>query len=134
MQPGVVSIESGATISEVARVMTQKSVRNIFITRAGEPTGLVRDWDIITKVVAFNLNPDLVTVDEIMYTPPPIVRVDADLSEIAGLMAETGVRRVAVVEAGKIRGTITAGMLLGVVSSFPKSGLREIFRKIQRET
>ena len=36
-----------------------------------EPIGIVRDWDLITRVVAFKSNPDLVRVDEIMYTPEP---------------------------------------------------------------
>lgn len=133
VQPGVIAVESEATVSEAARIMAQKSVRNIFVTKKGEPVGLVRDWDVITRVVAFNLNPDMVRVDEIMYTPAPAVRADAELSQIAALMAESGVRRVLVKEGDRILGTITAGSLLGIVSSFPKTPLRELYRKIQRE-
>jgi predicted transcriptional regulator len=133
IQPGVITVESEATVSEVARIMVQKSVRNIFVTRKGEPVGLVRDWDVITRVVAFNLNPDMVSVDEIMYTPAPTVTVDAELPQIAALMAESGVRRVLVREGDKILGSITAGSLLSIVSSFPKTPLRDLYRKIQRE-
>lgn len=114
-------------------MMAQKSIRNIFVIRKGEPIGLVRDWDIITRVVAFNLDPDMVRVDEIMYTPAPTVAPDAELSQIATLMAESGVRRVLVKEGDKILGSITAGSLLSIVSSFPKTPLRELYKKIQRE-
>lgn len=130
----VVTIESGATVSEVARIMAQRSVRNVFVMKGGDPIGLVRDWDIITRIVAFNLNPDMIKVEEIMYTPVPVVGAHAELGEIAGLMAESGVRRVLVREGGKTLGTIAAGKLLGLVASFPKSSLREVYRKIQHET
>jgi CBS domain-containing protein len=133
IQPGVITIESEATVSEAAIAMAQKSVRNIFVTKKGEPVGLLRDWDIITRVVAFNSNPDMVRVDEIMYTPAPTVTTDAELPQIAALMAESGVRRVLVREGNRILGTITAGRLLGIVSSFPKTPLRELYRKIQLE-
>lgn len=131
--PGIITLEPEATVSEAARIMAQKSIRNIFVIRKGEPIGLVRDWDIITRVVAFNLDPDMVRVDEIMYTPAPTVATDAELSQIATLMAESGVRRVLVKEGDKILGSITAGSLLSIVSSFPKTPLRELYRKIQRE-
>ena len=129
----VVTAESGATVSEVARIMTQRSVRNVFVMKEGDPVGLVRDWDIITRVVAFNMNPDLIKADEIMYTPVPAVGAHAELGEIAGLMAESGVRRVLVREGGKTLGTIMAGKLLSLVSFVPKTSIRELYRKIQRE-
>lgn len=129
----VITIESGATVSEIARIMAQKSVRNVFVVRKGEPIGLVRDWDIITRVVAFNLDSDMVKVDEIMYTPVPTVGAHAELPEVAALMGESGVRRVLVREGGKTLGTITAGKLLSLVSFVPKTSIRELYRKIQRE-
>lgn len=133
MDSEVIEVESGATVSEVARIMAQRSVRNVFVMRKGEPIGLVRDWDIITRVVAFNLDPDMVKVDEIMYTPVPTVDAHAELPEVAALMAESGVRRVLVREAGNTLGTITAGKLLTLVSFVPKTSIRELYRKIQRE-
>lgn len=112
IEPEVVSVESGARVSEVVRIMRQKSVRNVFVMREGEHIGLVRDWDVITKVLAFNLDPDIVKVDEIMCTPAPVVTLYATLSDIAMLMVESGVRRVLVTDSGKILGTITAASLL----------------------
>ena len=130
LKPDVVSIESGSTVSEVARVMAQKNVRNVFVMRAGEPLGLVRDYDIVTRLVARNLDPDIVKVDEIMCKPIASVKTDAELFEIAAVMAQTGVRRVLVMQDAKILGTITAGDLLSIVSHFPKSSLHETLRSI----
>jgi CBS domain-containing protein len=112
MQPGVVAVESGAKVSGVARLMAEKSIRNIFVMTKGEPAGVVRDWDIVTRVVALNLDPETVNVNEIMHTPVASVKADAELVEIANVMAESGVRRVLVMDEGKVLGTITAEALL----------------------
>jgi len=59
-----------------------------------------------------DLHADAVNVDEIMHTPIASVKPDAEVSEIAAVMAESGVRRVLVMDEGKILGTITSEALL----------------------
>jgi len=130
LQEDVVSVESGATVSEVVGIMAQKSVRNIFVMSKGAPIGLIRDWDIVRRVVAPKLNPETVKVDEIMCTPVASVKADAELSEIAALMAETGARRILVMQDGKVLGTITAGSLLNTLSHFPDRNTREVLKSI----
>jgi predicted transcriptional regulator len=71
-----------------------------------------------------------VKVDEIMCAPVGTVNADAELSEIAARMAETGARRLLVVLDGKLMGTITAGSLLNIVSHFPDKSTHEILRSI----
>jgi len=114
MKPGVVSVESSATVLEVARLMKHEGVRNVFVTKAGKPVGLVRDIDIIDKVVASRLDPETVRAERIML-PPPAVGRDAGLEEITRLMASTGARRILVVDNDKPLGTITAGDLLNFI-------------------
>ena len=130
LQEEVLSVDSGATVSEAVGIMAEKSVRNIFVMRKGEPVGLVRDWDIVRRVVASRLDPDSTKVDEIMCAPVACVDSDAELSEIAALMAESGARRVLVTQNGKIMGTITAGSLLNTVSHFPDMNTREVLRSV----
>lgn len=130
LQEDVVAVESGATVSEAVRIMVQKSVRNIFVLSKGAPLGLIRDWDIVRRVVGPGLNPEIVKVDEIMCAPVASVKADAELSEMAALMAETGVRRILVIEDGRMLGTITAGSLLSTVSHFPDKNTREVLRSI----
>jgi CBS domain-containing protein len=130
LQEEIVFVESGATVSAAVRIMIEKSVRNIFVMRKGEPVGLVRDWDIVRRVVAPNLNPEAVKVDEIMCAPVASINADAELSEIAARMAQTGARRLLVVLDGKLLGTITASSLLNIVSHFPDKSTHEILRSV----
>jgi CBS domain-containing protein len=110
--------------------MTQKSVRNVFVMRKGEPIGLIRDWDIVRRLVASNLNPDIVKVDDIMCAPVASVKADAELSEIAAVMAEAGVRRVLVTLDEKVIGTITAANLLRIVSHFPDRNTHAVLKSV----
>jgi predicted transcriptional regulator len=130
MQEGVVSVESGATVSQVVELMAQKGVRNVFVMNMGIPIGLIRDWDIVRRLVATKLNQDTVKVNELMCTPVASVNSDAELPEIAAVMAETGARRILVMQGEKVIGTITAGRLLNTLSHFPDSNTREVLKSI----
>ena len=130
LQEDVVFVESGSSVSAAVRVMIEKSLRNVFVMRKGEPVGLIRDCDIVRRVVAPNLNPKEVKVDEIMCAPVASVNADAELSEIAARMAQTGARRLLVVLDGKLMGTITAASLLNIVSHFPDKSTHEILRSV----
>jgi CBS domain-containing protein len=130
LQEDIVSVEPRATVSALARLMVERSTRNVFVMREGEPVGLVRDWDIVRRVVALNLNPEVAKVEEIMCAPVASVNANAELSEIAARMAETGARRVLVTLDEKVVGTITAGSLLSIVSHFPDMTANETLRSI----
>jgi len=130
LQEDVTFVESGASVAEAVGIMVQKSVRNKIGMKKGVPVGLIRDWDIVRRVVASKLDPETVKVDEIMSRPVSSVNSDAEIPEIAAVMAETGVRRILVVKDGKVLGTITAGSLLNLLSHFPDRNTREILRSI----
>ena len=120
MKPGVLSVEPTVTALDVARMMKNKGVRNIFVAKEGKPIGVVRDVDLITKVVALRLDPATIRAEQVMLTPPPIIDSNARLADIAKLMSDTGVRRVLVVDKDKMIGTITAGDVLKLVSRVPQ--------------
>jgi len=120
MKPGVVSVQPTVTALDVARMMKDKGVRNVFVAKEGKPIGVGRDVDLITKVVALRLDPAATRVEKVMLTPPPIVDSDARLADIAKLMADTGTRRVLVMHRGKMLGTITAGDVLKLMSLMPQ--------------
>ena len=76
------------------------------------------------------MNPDIVKVDDIMCAPVVSVKADAELSEIAAVMAEAGVRRVLVTLDKKVIGTITAANLLRIVSHFPDRNTNAVLKSV----
>jgi CBS domain-containing protein len=133
MKPGVPTVEASSSVLDVARTMKHKGVRNLFVVKDGKPIGVVRDWDIITNVVALHLDPLSIQARQVMYTPPPIIGLNASLGDITKLMAETGARRILVADKSGMFGTITAGAVLNFVSSVPSKAYGDVLRKIRED-
>jgi len=133
MKPGVPTVEASSSVLDVARTMKHKGVRNLFVVKDGNPIGVVRDWDIITNVVALHLDPSSIQARQVMYTPAPIVGLSAGLGDVTRLMAETGVRRILVADKNGMYGTVTAGDVLDFVSGMPSKAYGDMLKKIRRE-
>jgi len=133
MKPGVPTVEASSSVLDVARTMKHKGVRNLFVVKDGKPIGVVRDWDIITNVVALHLDPASIQARQVMYTPPPIVGLNASLGDITKLMAETGARRILVADKSGMFGTVTAGDVLNFVSGVPSKAYAHVLSKIREE-
>ena len=133
MKPGVPTVEASSSVLDVARTMKHKGVRNLFVVKDGKPIGVVRDWDIITNLVALHLDPASIQARQVMYTPPPMVGLDASLGDITKLMAETGARRILVADKSGTFGTVTAGDVLNFVSGVPSKAYAHVLSKIREE-
>jgi CBS domain-containing protein len=130
MKPGVPTVEASSSILDVARMMKNKGMRNLFVVKDGKPIGVVRDWDVITNVVALHLDPAAIQARQVMYAPPPMVELNASLGDITKLMAETGGRRILVADKRGMYGTVTAGDVLNFVSGVPSKAYRDALKKI----
>ncbi len=112
MKTEIPTAESTTSILEVAKIMRENRLRNIFIMKSGKPIGVLRDNDIATKVVALQKEPQALAAEQVMDSFIPIVEPNTGISDIAELMADSGTRRVLVMDKGKMIGSITAGDLL----------------------
>lgn len=109
--------------------MEERDVKVVFVSERGQVKGVVREVDIVRKVVAKKLNPAKVLAREIMLSPPPQVRQGATLGEVAELVAKTGVTNILIGEKNRFAGALTAGDLMTVISCF-KQGTPRICRAL----
>ena len=126
-------VDIDATVSDVCKKMANENVRNVFVMKGDKPIGVVRDIDIICKVVGRGLFPQVVRVSEIMISPPPMLDHKATVTQAARLMADTGVRRVLLMDGNKIVGSVTAGGVLRTLSYVPAGDVGINLRKLSRE-
>ena len=113
------SVQRGTTALEAAKQM--QSNRNGFVvvtTIDGKPEGIVTEWDYLSKIVAAEKDPARVKLEEIMSVNLVTVKADEGLDEVAQLMADKGIRRVLVIQDGKILGTITARTMLARLKDY----------------
>jgi signal-transduction protein with cAMP-binding, CBS, and nucleotidyltransferase domain len=108
-------ISTDATVAKAAKVMCQEGVGSCIILQHNRPIGIVTEEDINCKVVAKDLKPSKVHVNEVMSTPLITVSADKTVKEAAAMMVRHHVRRLPVVDDGdKVIGIVTVRDLLSV--------------------
>ncbi len=96
-----------APIAQVSALMRDENVGSVVIVDDDEPVGIVTDRDVTIEVTAEGKDPADVTAEDVMTPDPVVVDGDAGLMELTHIMADNGVRRVPVVDNGKLDGIIT---------------------------
>jgi len=109
MKSPVIGIDGEATVREAMHLMRQNRISGILVKAEGaeEYSGIMTKRDIITKVVAKGLDPDKVQVKEVMHPLLITVPPTCSLKEASALMIQHNVRRIPIVDGGKIVGIVT---------------------------
>ena len=107
MDTNLVYIDEDKTCMDAINSMLENKVWSVVVTREELPVGVVTERDIIRRVVSKNMNVDKVKLGEIMSSPLITIAPDEPISRAMEIMAMNDIRRVYVVEKGKIIGRIT---------------------------
>jgi CBS domain-containing protein len=101
------SIDASASAVEAARIMRDQHVGSLPVTDDGQVIGMVTDRDITTRVVAQGASAEEISVGDICSRDPISAEPDHDLDEALELMARHKVRRLPVVENGRLVGIVS---------------------------
>ena len=100
------SIGKSVSVVEAARVMREQDIGSLPITDDEMLVGMITDRDITTRVVAEAADPNLTSVEDVYSRDLISVEPDNDLDEALQLMARHQVRRLPVVENGRLVGIV----------------------------
>ena len=100
------SIGASASVVEAARLMRDEHIGSLPITDDEELVGMITDRDITTRVVAEAADPKMTSVGDVVSRDLISVEPDEDLEEAVQLMASHQVRRLPVVENGRLVGIV----------------------------
>ncbi|MCW3132419.1 MAG: CBS domain-containing protein [Candidatus Methanospirare jalkutatii] len=103
----VVKGDANLTVQEAVEIMRRHDVNSIIVTNHGEPVGIVTEGDILDGVVKRDLKPSEVKLKDIMTSPLITVSPDDSLLETARKMATLRIRKMPVVENGKLVGFVS---------------------------
>lgn len=107
-----IRINQEEPVSVAARLLARYNVGSLPVcTGEGKLCGVVTDRDLVTRCMASGILPEKTTVGEIMTRGVVTVRPDADTVTAARLMAERQIRRLPVVENGRLCGMVSLGDL-----------------------
>lgn len=100
------SIGASAAVVEAARLMREGDIGSLPITDDEKLVGMITDRDITTMVVAEGADPETTSVGDVSSRDPISVEPDEDLEDALQLMARHQVRRLPVVENGRLVGIV----------------------------
>jgi CBS domain-containing protein len=100
------SIESGENVVQAARMMANENVGSLPVVDGGALVGMVTDRDLVMQVLAKDLDPGKVTVSEVASENPVVARPEDSLESALQRMAQEQVRRLPVVEEGRLVGIL----------------------------
>lgn len=130
----VVSIDEDEPVIAAARLFKRLNLGALPVTEdAGRLVGMLTDRDIVLRCVAAGLNPRETRTGDIMTRGVVTTAPDAKLSEAAKLMGGDQVRRLPVVEGGKLVGMLSLGDLARHNSMEAASALADITTNLRRK-
>jgi CBS domain-containing protein len=107
-----ITLVGETTALDAARLMAEKKHGFALVSVDGKLTGMVTEWDYLSKVVAKDRPPASVLLREIMSDHLITVQASEGIDLVSRLMAEKGIRRVVVMDKDKILGVITSKTIL----------------------
>jgi CBS domain-containing protein len=105
------SVGPDATLGEVATLMRQEDCGSIPVVEDGRLVGIVTDRDIVVRAIAAGKDPKRTPVSEVMSADPITIDPNGDVTEAERQMRERQVRRLPVVEDGKLVGIIVTAQI-----------------------
>jgi len=123
MSKQVVRIHPDESVAVAARTLTHYNIGILPVCgNDGRVCGLVTDRDIVTRCLAAGRTAEDTLVREVMTSRIIAARPDMDTSIAASLMGSKQIRRLPVMENGKLCGMISLGDLAGREESSVDAG------------
>ena len=106
----VIRIHPEEAVSVAARMLEHNNIGAMPVCGSdGRLCGILTDRDIVTRCLAAGKSPQSTNVREIMSTRLYVGRPDMEVSVAAGLMGKEQIRRLPVMENGKLCGMVSLG-------------------------
>ena len=138
MSKNPVTVSSDVSISEAARLMKDREVGSLIVVEDQTPVGIVTERDLVTKVMATGRSLSDTKVRDVMSSPLVSIHPHMEAVEAAQKMANLKIRRLAVLDSGKLVGLVTENdilriwpQLIEVTREYTRAGLIEKMQGIE---
>ena len=112
MSRQILSVGPDAPVIEAARTMQEAKVGALLVAEGSRYLGIVSESDLVRRVLAVGSDVNHVRVADVMQAPIITIESDRSAHEASDLMAERGIRHLAVTEGGTIAGMLSVRDLL----------------------
>lgn len=111
-------VDCETSVRETSRTLGESRSGEVYVIHEGKAVGFICESDIV-GLVAQGRNPEHTKAREIMRSPPPVIREDAQLDDLIQLYSKHPTNKVLVVDKdGKPTGAIAVGQFFQGLSCF----------------
>jgi len=113
MRKEVMTAKPDATVKEAAAAMSRLHIGSLVVVAEEKIVGIVTERNVLTAI-ASGKDPELTTVEEVMAKNVITIKPDEKIDTAVALMAEHKIKKLPVVDGGKLVGIITASDIIVV--------------------
>lgn len=108
----VSSIEADATVLDAAKLMNERRIGALVVTRGEKVIGIFTERDILNRVVAAQRSATETIVKDVMTAPIACCRRNTTEAECRAVMRSKRIRHIPVVEDDRLVGIISIGDII----------------------
>ena len=112
MVSNVITTEKHALVIDAVKIMNQHGIGCLVAMENGSPVGIVTERDLLKRVLGESKNPKKIRVQEVMSSPLIVAKPDMDIEKVTRLMFDRKIKKLPIVEDGKLVGLVTFTDLL----------------------
>ena len=96
-------VDDNVTLKSAAKMMSDKNIGSLLIVKDGKIKGIITERDILKNISKLNLKVSLVMSKKVIT-----IESEEKIEEAIGIMSENKIKRLPVMQDGKLAGIITA--------------------------
>ena len=113
MEKDVITIENDKTAQDAAKIIAEKDISFLVIMKNNAPVGVLSESDFVKRLAANDRKASDVIISEIMSSKFRWVEPETELEDAIQKMLNNNIRRLVILDDGKLVGIITQTDLTG---------------------
>lgn len=115
MSSPVITIKETDSVLAAAKLMKKHEIGCVVVVgKSGDAKGLITERDVVRRISALDLLPSRVQAGKSMTKPPSTIEASANVTDAAKKMRELKIRRLVVLQGGKVKGIITSNDIVDI--------------------
>ena len=126
MTKALISVDPVTTLYQISKMMEQGGMGSILVKKDGIPSGIITDRDFAVKIAAHAYQ---ITepVKKIMSSPLFSIGSDETVRTAADLMHDRKIRKLPVIDDGKVVGIITSTDIVNLLAVCVEDDMRDMY-------
>ena len=108
MAKNIKTVKTDDSVHAAVMKMNKFDIGSVIVTASGRPVGIITETNIMRRIVEPRMDPATVWVKDIMTGPLITIESTAAIEEAAKIMARKKIKRLPVMDNGKIVGVISS--------------------------